>query len=150
MSFPFNRARQNALLAFFDTNPTETPFSYLTYKQHHPNECVTACFRLISDRSTAEAPSDGLSFSESLLTAAHYKLYLHPVVDLNNIPENCLLFGMTNEPKNHAHLILIQKGHPTAIYDPATGTVHRGSDLPVLAWTHLAIIYKPGRLENAD
>lgn len=142
----FKDALNSADVAFILTRPSlkTTNTSYTTHKQRHPNECVTACFRLLSPTEDFyEAPSEGLSFSEALLIAARFDLFLHPCLDLNNVPFRCVLFGMTNAPRNHAYLLHMHDGKVRALYDPATGTVFQGQDIPVLDWVHLALVYRP-------
>lgn len=117
---------------------------YFAPKQRHPNDCITACFRLLSDNPDKEAPPEGLSYSDALIVAPYFGLYLEPLQDLDWLKGRiCVLLGLTTDPKNHAFLIYICRGEPTAIYDPAEGYIFIRDLLPTYEWTHLSVVYKP-------
>lgn len=151
MSDILYNARQNAINSFVGNTPLNQPkHSYYTYAQRHPDDCVTACFRFLSDVYDQEAPSGGLTFSEALVTAANFGLCLFPTYDLASFPQDAIFLGLTNQPKNHAFLLHVQDGIEIALYDPAKGIVHCGADIPIFEWTHFALVYKPSSLCEAD
>ena len=113
-------------------------------RQKHENDCVTTCLYAVSDWYRCEAPADGLAWNETLVMAAHYRLYLSQVFDTTYLPINCVLLAMhvpTKTENGHAYLILIEDGEPAQLFDPADGSVKdvRAVELP--EWTHLAIVY---------
>lgn len=151
MSNLLSAARKNAVNAFNRMAPSGNhDHTYHTHRQRHPDECVTACFRFLSDVYDQEAPSGGLTFSEALMTAANFGLYLFPTYDLASFPQDAIFLGLTNRPRNHAFLLHVQGGIVIALYDPAKGIVHCGADIPIFEWTHFALVYKPGTLREAD
>lgn len=151
MSNLLSVARKNAINAFLSNEPTNlSKRSFYTYTQRHDNDCITACFRFLSDVYNQEAPSDGLAFNDALMVAANFGLYLLPLQDLTLLPSNCIILGLTNDPRNHAYLIHRENGRVHAIYDPARGVVEKGTSCSTYDWTHLALVYKPSSLRDAD
>lgn len=144
----FTAARHAAVNAFIADCPANNPNqSYITFRQRHDDDCITACLRFLSDTYDQEAPSSGLTFSEALLIASNFGLYLSPILDLATVrPLCCLLLGLTTDPRNHALLIHMESGSPVALYDPAKGVVFKGNLIPAYEWAHLALIYKPSPL----
>lgn len=151
MSNLLSAARYNAVRSFDEMAPSgNETHSFYTYSQHHQEDCVTACLRFLSDTYDQEAPSQGLTFAETLMVAANFGLYLLPIHDLDLVPPSCILLGLTADLRNHAFLIQFNKGDLTAIYDPAKGVVWKGTDIPNYDFVNLALVYKPSSLRDAD
>lgn len=141
----FTSARYAAIDAFHAHRPdVSTTNSYVTLRQHHRNDCIAACFRFLSPSCDQEAPAHGLCFSEALLVASNFGLYLSPIIDLDTIkPLNCILLGLTTDPRKHAFLLYMKDEGVHSLYDPGKGILFKGSLVPTYEWSHLALIYKP-------
>lgn len=137
-------ARDNAVISFRAKDAISLKF----YQQRHPRECVTACLRIISGRpeSGLIAPPEGLSWSESLMAAATYGLYLQPVFDASILHGPLMLLGMmapSASTDGHAYLVYSIGDNIKEVFDPATGQVYPIDKVRELTWTHVAVVYKP-------
>lgn len=140
MSTLIEKARLNAYERFlaFKTNP------FNDKAQRHPNDCVSACFRAVSSVATSrQSPVDGLTWSETLLEAASYGLYLQPVFDLHLTGLTAILLctSISRHGDGHAFLIQIHNGEAICIYDPASGLFASFASDFNKEWTHAAIVY---------